>query len=123
MIDLLKYFCQIPKNKFRDFFFFLIRYRFIYDSIVIRRNGLEEIHEGEKRWILLCAKNGASQKGKGDKIENSITYSETYPNNHNRSLIQLQSCLRVNYTSPMYMNWLYDLMFEGYRRFFDLNFS
>lgn len=117
--DLLKYFCQIPKNKFRDFFFFLIRYRFIYDSIVIRRNGLEEIHEGEKRWILLCAKNGASQKGKGDKIENSITYSETYPNNHNRSLIQLQSCLRVNYTSPMYMNWLYDLMFEGYRRFFD----
>lgn len=115
----MKYFCQIPKNKFRDFFFFLIRYRFIYDSIVIRRNSLEEIHEGEKRWILLCAKNGASQKGKGDKIENSITYSETYPNNHNRSLIQLQSCLRVNYTSPMYMNWLYDLMFEGYRRFFD----
>lgn len=115
--ELLKYFYQIPKNKFRDFFFFLIRYRFLYDSIVIRRNSLEGMNEGVKRWILLCPKNGASHKGNSDKIQNSITYSQNYRDN--QSLIQLQSCLRVNYTSPMYMNWLYDFMFEGYRRFFD----
>lgn len=112
---ILKAFAQLAgREEIREFFFFLIRFRFFYDVLVVRSNNrASQSDKNEKRWVILCAINN----DKGDKNKISYDRSCLEKDTHDY-LVQLQSCLRVNFTSPKSMIWLEEFMCKAYEMFY-----
>lgn len=102
------------REKIKKFFFFLIRIRFFYDVLVVRSNHrTSKRTKTKKRWVILCAINN----DKGDKNKISYDRSCLEKDTHDY-LVQLQPCLRVNFTSPNSMIWLEEFMCKAYEMFY-----
>lgn len=112
---ILKAFTRLAdREEIKEFFFFLIRFRFFYDVLVVRSNNrASQTDKNEKRWVILCAINTA----KDDK--NKINYNRSCLEQDTHDyLVQLQSCLRVNFMSPKSMIWLEEFMCKAYGMFY-----
>lgn len=111
---ILKAFTNLAdREEIKEFFFFLIRFRFFYDVLVVRSNNrASQTDKNEKRWVILCAINN----DKSDKNKISYDRSCLEKDTHDY-LVQLQSCLRVNFTSPKSMIWLEEFMCKAYEMF------
>ncbi len=81
-----------------DFIFNLLKYRFIFDTCIIKREYAKD-HKEEGKWTLnkLISKTDPNKKPYYDTPAFSVNQKE---------ILTLQSALRVTYTSPKTMHWI-----------------
>ena len=85
----------------------LIKYRFLFDKYIIKREYAKKYSE-DGNWSLKKLKKYDS------KADYVITYEneEADDDKKNDRIKMLQSCLRVTYTSPKTMHWIHILLKE-----------
>lgn len=101
--QLIKSFKEIysSKEKALDFIFNLLKYRYLFDKYIIKREYVGE-YQIEGKWSLQRL----------EKRDNSPYYKATLnqandeTSKQNMQLCMLQSCLRITYTSPITMYWI-----------------
>lgn len=96
---------NLPKHwgdneKAKNFIYNLLKFRFLFDKFIIKTDNNEK-KDGEK-WSLKMLKK-YSNNGK-----DTFGYVDTFSDN--RLITILQSCLRITYTSPRAMEWIYLLL-------------
>ena len=102
---------SVDKARFSmEFVESLLQMRFLFDKCIIKREYLGGDLEG--RWSLKALRRASKKsyrygntKFKRSKYQWSTTLDQT-----NRTVLMLQSCLRVSYTSPKVMHWVTDLL-------------
>ena len=101
------------KNKDTVFFFlkYIIRYRFLFDKYIIKREYAKNYSE-DGTWSLKKLKKYTQRKS--EKANYVITYGDesSERSEKNDQIKLLQSCLRVTYTSPKNMHWIHRLLKE-----------
>ena len=101
------------KEKALEFVYSMLKYRYIFDRYVIKREYIGET-KLEGTWSLKRLKMYESDKNK--KTSYSGTFNpdneeqDDKPNGKNNRLKVLESCLRVTYTSPKTMHWIARVM-------------
>lgn len=101
------------KENAQAFLFALLKYRYYFDTYVIKREFAKDYKE-DGRWSLKALK-GYKGKGENQKTANYVlTYGEDQKEGIcNTEIIKmLQACLRVTYTSPKTMYWISELLRE-----------
>ncbi|MBR2252170.1 MAG: hypothetical protein IJ881_07210, partial [Neisseriaceae bacterium] len=83
----------------KKFIFNLLKYRFLFDKYIIKREFARDYKE-EGKWSLQRLEKYKDEKG--DKPN----YKLTDDKEKTSQLILLQSALRVTYTSPKTMHWI-----------------
>ena len=96
---------NLPKHwgdneKAKNFIYNLLKFRFLFDKFIIKTDNNDK-KDGEK-WSLKMLKK-YSNNGK-----DTFGYVDTFSDN--RLITILQSCLRITYTSPRAMEWIYSLL-------------
>lgn len=90
------------EEKALDFVYNLLKYRFIFDTSVIKREYAKN-HKDEGKWTL----NKLISKEDESKNNAKKPYYDTPAFTVNQSeILTLQSALRVTYTSPKTMHWI-----------------
>ena len=102
-IDLMKLHYS-SNEKAKEFIFSLLKYRFLFDKYIIKREFARD-YKAEERWSL------QRLKAYTDKDRKKPNYRGTYnsddsDNTETIRLKLLQSCLRITYTSPKTMHWI-----------------
>lgn len=102
------------KEKALDFIYSLLKYRYLFDRFIIKREYIgKPMFEG--KWSLQRLKMYKDSKGKKKTTYNATLDSDSavkeYDNeddegDDNKQLRLLQSCLRITYTSPKTMHWI-----------------
>lgn len=96
------------KEKALDFIYSLLKYRYLFDRYIIKREYVGQ-YKVEGKWSLQrlemyketkCQKQRASYKATFETDEEENECDE------NKQLRLLQSCLRITYTSPKTMHWV-----------------
>lgn len=94
-----------PKNV-RFFIFHLLKYRFLFDKFILKRNYEKEKFEGDwslKKMYRIDKDKNLSYKGTfGDETDGVSSV--------NRKIRTLQSALRITYTSPKAMAWITEFL-------------
>lgn len=89
-----------------DFIFKLLKYRFLFDKYVIKREFAKD-YKTEGRWALQRLERYDDAKKNSKKPVYKGTYSiEESDDINNKTLRLLEACLRVTYTSPKTMHWI-----------------
>ena len=89
-----------------DFIFKLLKYRFLFDKYVIKREFAKD-YKTEGRWALQRLEMYYDAKKNSKKPVYKGTYSiEESDDINNKTLRLLEACLRVTYTSPKTMHWI-----------------
>lgn len=89
-----------------DFIFELLKYRFLFDKYVIKREFAKD-YKTEGRWALQRLEKYYDAKKNSKKPVYKGTYSiEESDDINNKTLRLLEACLRVTYTSPKTMHWI-----------------
>ena len=79
----------------------LIICRYLFDTYIIKRETANTDDDGI--WSLKCLCSSSQQNRR--KAYYKLTYE-----NQNQSILMLESCLRVSYTSPKIMHWITELL-------------
>ncbi|MDA3052841.1 DUF262 domain-containing HNH endonuclease family protein [Campylobacter sp. JMF_01 NE2] len=91
-----------------NFIFHLLKFRFLFDKYIIKREFAKEYKE-EGKWSLQKLQKYFDEKQKQEKP----SYALTYQNDEKTQILRiLQSALRVTYTSPKTMHWIAKALFE-----------
>lgn len=88
-------------DRARNFIFYLLRLRVLYDKYIVKREYTRDYKE-QGKWSL--QKLEKYRDGKSDKPKYTSTLEESIQ--ENQLLRTLQSSLRVTYTSPKTMHWI-----------------
>ena len=88
-----------------DFIFNLLKYRFLFDKYIIKREYAKNYKE-EGKWSL--QKLLMYEDTKGEKPQYKLTYvdGDVEEDKKTETLRSLQSALRITYTSPKTMHWI-----------------
>lgn len=105
------------KELSKSFIYNLLKLRFLFDKYIIKREFKKD-YKNEGRWSLqMLTKNDGKPLYKG-----------TFSQEGNNILRNLQSCLRITYTSPKTMHWITialetaESIFKNFKDSNDLNF-
>ena len=98
LITVLNKWCKSTESA-KKFIFNLLKYRLIYDKYIIKRDYKEQ-QDGE--WSLKYLKKA---KGNNPQYDNN-----TFDGILQKQMIAIESCLRITFTSPKSMDWIYKLM-------------
>ena len=101
LIDNLKKYFDNSENA-KNFIYNLLKFRFLFDKFIIKTDENDK-KEGEKWSLKMLKKYRSSNK-------DTFSYVDTLDNNG--LVVALQSCLRITYTSPRAMEWIFTL-FKG----------
>ncbi|MGL4873386.1 MAG: DUF262 domain-containing protein [Clostridium sp.] len=107
-----KNFIENIKDNWKDegnakrFLYKMLQCRVLLDKYIIKRETTSKYEKG--RWVLQKL-NAYTEKGGAKKPQYKNTFGE---NELNEVLVNLQSCLRVTYTSPKAMGWIHILLKE-----------
>lgn len=99
LIDNLKKYFDNSENA-KNFIYNLLKFRFLFDKFIIKTDENNK-KEGEK-WSLKMLKKYRSNN------KDTFSYVDTLDNNE--LVVALQSCLRITYTSPRAMEWIFTLL-------------
>ena len=99
LIDNLKKYFDNSENA-KNFIYNLLKFRFLFDKFIIKTDENDK-KEGEK-WSLKMLKTYRSSN------KDTFSYVDTLDNNG--LVVALQSCLRITYTSPRAMEWIFTLL-------------
>ena len=99
LIDNLKKYFDNSENA-KNFIYNLLKFRFLFDKFIIKTDENDK-KEGEK-WSLKMLKTYRSSN------KDTFSYVDTLDNNG--LVVALQSCLRITYTSPRTMEWIFTLL-------------
>lgn len=90
------------EEKALDFIFNLLKYRFIFDTSVIKREYAKN-HKDEGKWTLnkLISKEDETRNNAKKPYYDTPSFTE-----NQSEILTLQSALRVTYTSPKTMHWI-----------------
>lgn len=98
--NLKKYYEGDEKTqKAKKFIYNILKFRLLFDKFIIKTDGNDK-KDGEKWSLKMIAKKDDNSK---------FFYKNTF-DDANRKLILLQSCLRITYTSPRTMEWIFTLL-------------
>ena len=86
-------------QKAKNFIYNILKFRLLFDKFIIKTDGNDK-KDGEKWSLKMIAKKDDNSK---------FFYKNTF-DDANRKLIILQSCLRITYTSPRTMEWIFTLL-------------
>lgn len=96
------------KEKALDFIYSLLKYRYLFDCYIIKREYYGN-YKSEGKWSLKKCEMYKDNKGKKPIYKTTLNTDE---DDDNRQLTLLESCLRITYTSPKTMHWIAKLMSE-----------
>lgn len=100
------------KEKALDFIYYLLKYRYLFDCYIIKREYYGN-HNSEGKWSLKKCKINKYDKGNKPIYKTTLNTDEEDENNlDNKQLTLLESCLRITYTSPKTMHWISKVMSE-----------
>jgi hypothetical protein len=99
LIDNLEKYFDNSENA-KNFIYNLLKFRFLFDKFIIKTDENNK-KEGEK-WSLKMLKKYRSNN------KDTFSYVDTLDNNE--LVVALQSCLRITYTSPRAMEWIFTLL-------------
>lgn len=99
LIDNLKKYFDNSENA-KNFIYNLLKFRFLFDKLIIKTDENDK-KEGEKWSLKMLKKYRSSNK-------DTFSYVDTL--NNNGLVVTLQSCLRITYTSPRAMEWIFTLL-------------
>ena len=99
LIDNLKKYFYNSENA-KNFIYNLLKFRFLFDKLIIKTDENDK-KEGEKWSLKMLKKYRSSNK-------DTFSYVDTL--NNNGLVVTLQSCLRITYTSPRAMEWIFTLL-------------
>lgn len=99
LIDNLKKYFNNSENA-KNFIYNLLKFRFLFDKFIIKTDENDK-KDGEK-WSLKMLKTYRSSN------KDTFSYVDTFDNNG--LVVALQSCLRITYTSPRAMEWIFTLL-------------
>lgn len=99
LIDNLKKYFDNSENA-KNFIYNLLKFRFLFDKFIIKTDENDK-KEGEKWSLKMLKKYRSSNK-------DTFSYVDTL--NNNGLVVALQSCLRITYTSPRAMEWIFTLL-------------
>ena len=92
------------KKEALDFIYSLLKYRFLFDKYIIKRE-FAKIYKDTGKWSL--------QKLKKHNKKDSPKYLGSFPaEKNNHKLRALQSVFRITYTSPKTMHWISKILSE-----------
>ena len=98
--NLKKYYEGDEKTQMaKKFIYNILKFRLLFDKFIIKTDGNDK-KDGEKWSLKMIAKKDDNSK---------FFYKNTF-DDANRKLIILQSCLRITYTSPRTMEWIFTLL-------------
>lgn len=86
--------------------------RYLFDIYIIKRETSSTDEDGIWSLKCLCSSGQQSKKKayyKNTQFANEREWKTTYEPRH-KTILMLQSCLRVSYTSPKIMHWITDLL-------------
>lgn len=93
------------KEKAVEFIYSMLKYRYIFDRCIIKREYTGEI-KSEGTWSLKRLKKNIDKK----RYEKP-SYLGTFEHDNKTNILKvLESCLRVTYTSPKTMHWVARVM-------------
>lgn len=87
-------------EKAKNFIYNLLKFRFLFDKFIIKTDENDK-KDGEK-WSLKTLKKYSNNN------KDTFGYVDTFSDN--RLIAILQSCLRITYTSPRAMEWVFVLL-------------
>lgn len=99
LIDNLKKYFNNSENA-KNFIYNLLKFRFLFDKFIIKTDENDK-KEGEKWSLKMLKKYRSSNK-------DTFSYVDTLDSNG--LVVTLQSCLRITYTSPRTMEWIFTLL-------------
>jgi hypothetical protein len=99
LIDNLKKYFDNSENA-KNFIYNLLKFRFLFDKFIIKTDENDK-NDGEK-WSLKMLKKYRNNN------KDTFGYVDTFDNN--KLVVTLQSCLRITYTSPRAMEWIFTLL-------------
>lgn len=88
----------------------LLQTRFLFDKCIVKREFLGGDLEGKWSLKALRRKSKKSYRYGNTKFKRAKYQWSTTLDQTNRTMLMLQSCLRVSYTSPKVMHWITDLL-------------
>ena len=96
----------------KDFIWYLLRCRFLFDKYIIKREYKKDMQENENgnddgEWSL---KELRFTGKRGEYNTTRLKKNEQKIDNRAKKVLMLLSCLRVSYTSPKSMHWITDLL-------------
>lgn len=96
------------KEKALDFIYALLKYRYLFDRYIIKREYVGQ-YKVEGKWSLQRLEMYKDVKGQKPsyKVTLGVTAGDgENEGDDNKQLRLLQSCLRITYTSPKTMHWI-----------------
>ena len=100
------------KEKSLDFVYSLLKYRYLFDRYIIKREYYGN-HKSEGKWSLKKCEINNYDKGNKPIYKTTLNTDEEDKNNlDNKQLTLLESCLRITYTSPKTMHWIAKVISE-----------
>lgn len=99
------------KEKALEFIFNLLKYRYLFDRYIIKREYIGE-YQIEGKWAL----QRLEKRGNSAFYKATISQSNSEESKQNQQLCMLQACLRITYTSPITMHWITKGLIEVGRR-------
>ena len=100
------------KEKALDFIYSLLKYRYLFDRYIIKREYFGN-HKSEGKWSLKKCEMYIDDKGNKPIYKTTLDTDEEDENKlDNKQLTLLESCLRITYTSPKTMHWIARVMSE-----------
>ena len=99
LIDNLEKYFDNSENA-KNFIYNLLKFRFLFDKFIIKTDENDK-NDGEK-WSLKMLKKYRNNN------KDTFGYVDTFDNN--KLVVTLQSCLRITYTSPRAMEWIFTLL-------------
>nr|WP_315520621.1 DUF262 domain-containing HNH endonuclease family protein [uncultured Campylobacter sp.] len=95
LIDNLKKHFDNSENA-KNFIYNLLKFRFLFDKFIIKTD-----ENDDEKWSLKMLKKYSNNK---------VTFSYVDTFDDSRLVVALQSCLRITYTSPRAMEWIFTLL-------------
>ena len=94
-------------NNAITFIYNLLKYRFLFDKYIIKREYARDYKE-EGKWSLQMLQMYFDQSKSHEKPSYKLTYAvdENVDDKKTETLRSLQSALRITYTSPKTMHWI-----------------
>ncbi len=93
------------KEKALEFIYALLKYRYLFDRYIIKREYIGE-YKVEGKWSLQKLVMYEDKKGRKPSYKSTLDITDQEEGTDNQQLRLLESCLRVTYTSPKTMHWI-----------------
>lgn len=97
----------VSEEKALNFIFAILKYRFIFDTYVIKRESAKD-HTEDGKWTLNKLTSIVDDKNRKKPYYNKPSFDT-----NQLEILTLQSALRVTYTSPKTMHWISKALTSG----------